>query len=309
MDRLLIGVEGGGTRTRVVFVAWDGTRLACRDGGPGLVDPREPAASAARVLTLVRDAASEADLTLPAAALCAGLAGASTDAIRKQIASALESGAIAERVEVVADGLIALEGALAGQPGILLVSGTGSVAYGRDPAGRIERAGGRGLVVGDEGSGYAIAIAGLRACLRAHDGRMPSTRLLGTILTELGLDHPDEISGWAGRADKSAIAALAPQVMEAAAAGDPVASAILNDAADELALHVYALIRRLGPWSDPVTVVFYGGALAERDLARRVEERLETATAEVVVRKPVADGVAGALERARRLADPSAGGR
>src|SRR5690606_35162334 len=136
-------------------------------------------------------AARSAGLEGPARALCAGLAGVGNATEREIVEAAFRRARVADVVAVVSDGEIALHGALRGGPGILVIAGTGSVAYGRGEDGRVERCGGWGMVVGDEGSGYQTGRAGLRAALHAVDGRGAPTELLTDLLGVLGLAEPD----------------------------------------------------------------------------------------------------------------------
>lgn len=297
-DGPLIGIDGGGTATRVVVADENGRELIHRTGPAGLVDPRHPEASATTLITLIREAATEAGVALPAAALCAGLAGAGSLEHRERVREVLLAAGVADRIIVVGDGEIALEGALAGSPGVLLVAGTGSAAWGRAEDGRTARCGGWGMVVGDEGSGYAIGREALRAALRSADGRADTTGLLPELLAALELIEPREIAAWAGTALKADVAALSPLVIRLAEAGDPAAAAIVDAAADELARHVDALIERLGPWSAPLAVVFHGGALREGGLADRVDAILATSPVTIERREPAADAVSGAVRMA-----------
>lgn len=297
----VVGVDGGGTHTRVAIADAGGRELVRRGGPAGLVDPRDPAAAAAVLIRLVREAAAEADVPLPAAALCAGLAGAGDAALRAAVRDALAADGLADRVAVVTDGVIALDGALAGGAGVLLVAGTGSVAYGRAEDGRVARCGGWGMVVGDEGSGYVIARTALQAALQAADGRGPETGLLAALLEATGVADPTAIPAWVGRAGKGEVAALTPRVVALAEAGDAVADAVLAGAADGLARHVEALLARLGPWSAPVPVVFHGGVLGGPRVAGRVEARLARSATPVVRRPAVADAVTGAVRHALSL--------
>ncbi|HEY0151303.1 MAG TPA: BadF/BadG/BcrA/BcrD ATPase family protein, partial [Longimicrobium sp.] len=221
------GVDGGGTRTTLVLADRSGREILRRVGGAGLVDPRDPLASAALVADLVRGAMAEAGLTDPPAALCAGLAGVGNETERLAVENALAAEGVAGRVRIVTDGEIALEGALGGGAGVLIIAGTGSVAFGRGEDGRVERCGGWGMFVGDEGSGYSIGRAGVVAALRAADGRGPRTPLLDTLMSVMGVDSIHGIPPWVGRAEKSGIAALARRVVEAADAGDEVALDVL----------------------------------------------------------------------------------
>lgn len=298
----VIGVDGGGTRSRIAVAGADGRELLRRAGPAGLVDPRDPAASAATLITVIRRAAREADVPLPVSALCAGLAGAGDVAMRLSVQDALAAAGLATRVEVVTDGVIALDGALEGRPGILLVAGTGSVAYGRSETGQTERCGGWGMMVGDEGSGYCIARAGLQSALQAVDGRGPDTDLLPALIEATGVSDPNDIPAWSGRADKGEVAALAPRVLAVADQGDAIAEWIVREAVGALVRHVEALVDRLGPWSEPVPVVFHGGVLGDPALARRVEARLAKLGTPVERREATADAVTGALRRARALA-------
>lgn len=294
---VVAGVDGGGTRTTVALATVSGGELTRVSGPAGIVDPRAPEKSAQLVAELVRVAAAQTGGSLPVAALCAGLAGVGSEPERRAVEEQLAASGIARRVRVVGDGEIALEGALGGGPGILLIAGTGSIAYGRGPDGTLARAGGWGMVLGDEGSAYAIARAGLNAALRAADGRGAPTALLASLLAAAGVKEPSMLPPWAGRASKADIAALARQVLEAAEAGDGVAREIVQAQALEAALHVRALAGRLGPWEAAVPTVFHGGVLGRPSYAHLVEAALPGG--DFAVRPPAADAVSGALAYAR----------
>src|SRR5690606_32133686 len=147
-------------------------------------------------------------------------------------------------------------------PGLLVIAGTGSVAWGRAEDGRAARAGGWGHLLGDEGSGYALGLEALRAVVRAHDGRAPETTLRDAVLSHARARAPEELIAWAATAAKADIAALAPRVAAAAREGDAAARAIVDRAAHDLAGHIRALHARLGPWSAPPAVAMTGGLLA-----------------------------------------------
>ncbi|KAJ6980578.1 N-acetyl-D-glucosamine kinase [Populus alba x Populus x berolinensis] len=150
--------------------------------------------------------------------------------------------------------------------GCVLIAGTGCISYGFAEDGREARASGAGPVLGDWGSGYGIAAKALTAVIRAHDGRGPQTMLTNKILKALSLSSPDELIGWT-YADPSwaRIAALVPEVVSCAEACDQVATKILVDAVQDLALSVKAVVQRLhlcgedGNGSFPVVMV--GGVL------------------------------------------------
>jgi glucosamine kinase len=301
--QLYAGIDGGGTKTTLVLADAGAREVARRTGPAGLVDPRHPAATADMLAALVRDALADAGATSRPAALCAGLAGVGNEEERAEVEAALAASGVADRVRVTTDGDVALEGALGGGAGILLIAGTGSVAYARGENGRVERCGGWGMFVGDEGSGYALGRAGLGAALRAADGRGRETSLLPTLLKALEVDGPSGIPPWAGRAEKADVAALSRHVVLAAESGDGVAREIIAREARELACHAAALARKLGPWSGAVPVVYHGGVLSTPVYADAVTAALAELEQDFAVRPPASDAVHGALSYARRLAE------
>ncbi|KAL8108476.1 hypothetical protein AgCh_024796 [Apium graveolens] len=162
--------------------------------------------------------------------------------------------------------------------GCVLIAGTGTISYGFTEGGLEARAAGAGPVLGDWGSGYGIAAKALTAVIRAHDGRDSQTMLTDRILQSLGLPSPDELIGWT-YADQSwaRIAALVPVVVSCAEAGDEIAHQILNDAVQELASSVIAVVKRLGLGGEDgnsyFPIVMVGGVLeANRrwDIGREV---------------------------------------
>jgi N-acetylglucosamine kinase-like BadF-type ATPase len=173
------------------------------------------------------------------------------------------------------------------------------MAYARGSGGRTARAGGWGHLFGDEGSGYAIALAGLRAAARAADGRAPATSLTGRLLAALGLNRPEELVAAVYRGcDRASLAALAPVVLEVAAGGDPVADEIVRSAAAELAAATAAAARSLD-FGESYPVAMAGGLLVSSAAYR---ERFMTALAERGLRADPATVVAEPAEGAVRLA-------
>lgn len=188
--------------------------------------------------------------------------------------------------------------------GCVLIAGTGSIAYGFAQDRKEARAAGGGPVLGDWGSGYGIAAKALTAVVRAHDGRGPQTMLTDSILKSLRLSSPDELIGWT-YADPSwaRIAALVPEVVSCAEAGDGVANEILNYAVAELALTVKAVVHRLGLSGEDgrgqFPVVLVGGVLVSNknwDIGQKVVECLmKTYPGAFPVRPKVEPAVGAAL--------------
>jgi N-acetylmuramic acid 6-phosphate etherase len=186
--------------------------------------------------------------------------------------------------------------------GVAVVAGTGSMAFARAACGKTARAGGWGPLLGDEGSGYAIALAGLRAAARSADGRAPATLLTDRLLAVYGLTQPQELVSVVYRGgDRAALAALAPVVMQAAEDGDAVAEAIIREAAAELATAVAAAAGQLDLGS-AFPVALAGGLLVssagyrDRFLAALADRGL-TADSVALVTEPAEGAVRLALDR------------
>src|SRR5262249_31362336 len=159
------------------------------------------------------------------------------------------------------DTRVALYSVTFGRPGVVVIGGTGAAAYGTTLEGQEAKAGGWGYLLGDEGSGYWIALRALNACCRASDGLMAPTQMASLILQHLDVPdlhhvHKKVYSGALSRPD---IAALSALVGRAAVQGDATARAILRDAGRELAQIVNAVIRQLCLEGRPVTVGTVGG--------------------------------------------------
>jgi N-acetylglucosamine kinase-like BadF-type ATPase len=254
-----IGVDGGGTHARAVVVSEAGRELARRTGSAGLVDPEDPGSAAAAVAQLVRDVLRDAGAP-SAAALCCGLAGAGRPQEREAVRIALTLEHVAERVAVIGDAEAAMADAFPEGPGVLLVAGTGSIAWARTADGEVLRVGGWGQLLGDEGSGYDTAIRGLRAVARAADGRIAETALTSVLLVAARVQDPNDLIAWAAAASKAQIAALAPAVLTCAERGDEAAATVRAHAIDAITQLAAAAARRAQ--LDPPTFALTGGLLA-----------------------------------------------
>ncbi len=299
---LYVGIDGGGTRTTAVATDADGHELARVPGEAGIVNVLEPAARAGSLAALARAAAEQAG-GRQIAGLCCGLAGAGREHERAALEDALRATGVAERVRVTTDAEAALADALGPTgAGILVIAGTGSIAWGRDARGKTARAGGWGLLLGDEGSAYALGMAALHAVVRARDGRGQPTSLTAAVLEATGAAAPEGLIAWAAGASKGDLGALAPLVAEAAPAGDLAARAILENAAQELGMHVLALHFRLGPWAEAPLLALAGGLLAPGGPLRTpVIAALERLLVPVRPLERAVDAGAGAAALARAL--------
>jgi glucosamine kinase len=297
VNRILIGADVGGTKTAAGVS--DGERMMARAEGPGAaVRPGRALASAAVIAEVVRQALAGAG-RLTGDVLYVGAAGAGREPERDELRKALRAENLATRVVVATDIEIALAAAFDEGPGIVVSAGTGSVAVGRDRAGKRHRIGGYGWQMGDEGSGYAVGRAALGAVSRAADGRSPRTALSERMLSVTRSEDFDALVRWAAGATPPEVAALAPHVLDVAARGDPLAQGIADYAARELTQLAICLLPMMEV-EPPVGVAITGGLLSSdgplrRSVLKRLQEEPRLTPAETEV-----DAVLGAVRLAGR---------
>ena len=273
MNRFVIGVDGGGSKTAAVIMDENGEALGrgYADSSNlhlvGLADLREALSHA------MAEAAAAAGVVLAeAAAVTWALAGAGRPDEARTL-RALQAELLPHTPgQVTTDALAALVGGVGARFGVVVIAGTGMIAYGEDDAGNRARVGGWGHML-DAGSGYAIAREALRAIARAADASDLSTRLSRRILDALRLSSPQDLIHWLYAPERqiSEIAALAPLVLAEAEAGDLIATEIVVVAADALAEGVDVVARRLGlhgRGSFPLALA--GGLLTSNDFFQTV---------------------------------------
>jgi N-acetylmuramic acid 6-phosphate etherase len=243
---LILGIDGGGTHT-TALLACGGEVIGRGEAGPSNLRAVGETRALAALDQAVAHAftAAERDRVCVGRA-CLGLAGAGRSEERERIEAWAWRVRLAGQVEVVTDAALLLA---AGTPegwGLAVVAGTGSIAWGRNRDGREERAGGWGYLLGDEGSGYAIAVAALQAVVEAADGSGPQTDLTDLLLARLGLNDVRALvpAVYGGSLDRPALAALAALVVEAAER-DPVAASVVEQQAGRLARTALAAARKL----------------------------------------------------------------
>ena len=286
MTEIVAGVDGGGSKTRVIVGTAEGEVLAEMTGEGSALSTRETEEAAQTIGALIRQAVnSVAFEDIRPRRVVAGVSGAGRPATQRALLAALEDMEIADEVVVVGDGEVAFYDAFAEGPGILLISGTGSIAHGRGPSGQAARCGGWGPFVGDEGSGRWIGRRALAMVAAAADGREPPTELTGAILTAAQLNEPTELIQWSIAASGKDLAALAPVVLSTAANGDLRANALVGLAVEELVLHIRTLaVKLFGDERAHIPVAVGGGLMLKGSLLRkRLEGRLRSAVPGAVV--------------------------
>ena len=275
--RLFLGVDGGQSGTTALIGDEAGRALGAGSGGP--CNHVETAGGRQKLVRAVTDsvyaACARAGLDPRAvrfAAACFGMSGGPED---KQ--ATLREILPADVVVVTDDAVIALAGATAGEPGVVTIAGTGSIAFGRNAAGCTARTGGWGHIFGDEGGGFDIARQALRAALRAEEGWGPPTALARALRDATGCEDVNGVLHRFYTPDwpRSRVAALAPLVDEAAMAGDAVARDILHNAAQQLAVLTSSVRGQLWKPGEPARVAWTGGAFRSRILLERYRSLVE----------------------------------
>src|SRR6266581_696015 len=298
---VLLGADAGGSHSTVVIGTVDLTILGRADGPGAAMKPGGAAASAVVLAETARRAASQTGIDLPVDRAVVGAAGAGRAQEQGELEAALVQAGLAQRVRVMADAEIALSTAFADGTGIIVSAGTCSIAYARDPAGQLHRAGGYGWQLGDEGGGYWLGRRALDVAARAQDGRGEGSTLLARLLGALGLQHFDDLVRWTATATPAQVAALAPHVLNAAREGEVVAQRALDDAARELVGLVVTLQRHF-PGTSPVSVAIAGGLLLPQSpLTGAFRERLATLVRRARLVPNRIDPATGALKLAAQL--------
>ncbi len=265
MTGWVIGVDGGQTSSKCILATTDGDIQSRGEGGPLIHLSAE--GGRARFTQSLRETLADAWRAAglapgPVAAIGLGLTGVEANTVEAgTVVELLPSVVEARQVDVQSDAVAALLGAHLGKPGVIIISGTGSIALGMNARGEYARAGGWGWLIGDEGSAVAIGRAGLLAAGRAFDGDGPPTLLQDLFTTHLQLATLREVKRVVQGPDfqSRGFAALAPLVGQAAAQGDEPAAQIIRDAGQALARQAAAVVRRLD-FREPARVAPVGGA-------------------------------------------------
>jgi N-acetylglucosamine kinase len=302
MESVVLGIDGGGTKTLALLADSRGNEIARYIAGasnPNVVGIE----TAADRLIEATDACC-ASAGVPASrigAVVLGLAGAGSDENKRGLRTRL-----VERygedfpVTIDTDARIALEGALGGRPGIVIIAGTGSVIVSKDTSGSVFVVGGWGRMLGDEGSGYFLGVEAAKAFARDYDHIEDASALRNAIRAKVGWETRDHLIGAIYR-EKFELSTLAPIVLELAGSGDAVCNSILRRAAAPLAAQVAVASPRVG--TPQILVATCGGLIDHPTSYRTVlAETVERTVPSASVILPMRSAVDGAVLMALALA-------
>jgi len=310
-QQYVIGIDGGGTKTAASLADLHGNVLAEEVGAASNFQIIGVEQAAAALYAVADACCQKAGLSLgQVKTLVAGLTGAGRAADQQRMQTGFESyaqqrGVRFERVVIESDARIALEGAFKGGAGIILICGTGSIAYGKSQSGAVFRVGGWGRILGDEGSGYAIGRDGLNAVTRQLDGRGKKTLLTELVARTFNLRTQEDIITAVYR-EQFDVASVAPLVIEAAAQHDVECERILNKATFELTEHVRSLVLMLEAASperarQKIPLAFIGSVISTESVFTKIlEHKITFSLPQISLVKPMAPPSYGAVLLALR---------
>lgn len=304
-----LGIDGGGTKTTCA-VGDESHLLAAATAGPSNIVRVGEGKAGESLHQCVRQACAAAGIVPEdVARTCIGGSGAAQPELAKIVRSLLAE-ILATPIEVVGDMQIALEAAFDTGPGIVVIAGTGSIAYGRDQQGRTARAGGWGFAIGDEGSAHWIGRKAVSAVLRAadlSDANCAKSALVTSLLKAWGVTSIADLARAANSVPPPNFAALFPAI---AASSDDLATQVLTEAGRELAEVAAVVIRRLfaKDHSGEVPLAMTGGVFRYAAMVRQVfYNELRALDPRVELNPQVVEPVEGALRMARRAVERGMG--
>jgi N-acetylglucosamine kinase-like BadF-type ATPase len=306
MAKLFLGVDGGQSSTTALIGDETGRVVGFGRGGPcnhvGAAEGR------AKFLHAIGGCVGEALRQAGAegarfGGACLGFSGGPADkeALVRELVSA-------EHIFVTHDALIGQVGACAGEPGLITIAGTGSIAFGRNAEGRTARAGGWGYIFGDEGGAFDIVRQALRAALRFEEGWGPSTSLRAVLLAATGTNSANEMlhAFYTSEWPRQRVAKMSKLVDDAAREGDEAARMILDHAAQQLSWLANAVREQLFTEGEPARVAYIGGVFRSEYLLEQFRIQVEVSDPANRFGPPTHGPAAGALLEAYRVAGVSA---
>lgn len=297
-----LGIDGGGSKTRCLVgdkasVLGAGSAAGSNVLRVGEAGARDSLAGA------IQEACVQAGISpRQIARTCAGIAGAADDGVASLVQRLLIE-VLGGAIEVIGDMEIALESAFADGIGVVVIAGTGSIAFGRNGQGDTARAGGWGRRVSDEGSGHWIGVEAIRQALQAHD-RGQDDDLFGKLMSALQVETVNDLAARVNAHPAPDFASLFPLIQAAAETQNRIAARVLSHAGDQLAELVSAVIGRIFAATIQVPVASHGGVFSSSSTVKqKFEHQLVSLCPQAKPVDVAVNPVLGALERARREFD------
>ncbi len=298
-DPYVIGMDGGGTKTKICVMNLEGREVDVLFGGGMNINGLGREGVLRNMAEIFAELKKRCGDWSQLKGLCIGAAGISNPELKEALLLSVKLAGIEMNPVIFGDQHAALYGAHCQGKGIILIAGTGSICFGLDGKGGEARTGGWGYLIDDEGSGYALGRDVLAAIARAEDGRIPPTCMREPVFAQLGIDS---INGmikfiYADTTGKKEIAALAIHIMKGYEAGEKVALASLEKAADKLADMVAPVVRKLH--LEDGEIAFCGSVITKNEVViGKLKNKLQAMFPELKCIQPKQDAAFGAALRA-----------
>ncbi len=305
-SRLFIGFDGGATKTACVALDSGKKVVAEGVGKPANFQVIGVGQASKNILEVAESILKKLNAGFSQIeAMHMGLAGAG----RKSDAEKMRKGFMdllaakqypVPKIQVESDAVAALEGAFGGSPGMILIGGTGSILFAKEEDGTIERVGGWGRYIGDEGSGYALGRDCLNAIAKEFDGRGRKTTMTQLLKARSNIDGPESLIS-AVYQNNFDIASAASIVIDAAEKGDDVALEIISSNSDDLIRHISAMFKRN---TKHLPLVLIGSILSSVNIySRNFRKKVFETFPDIEIREPEFSPAKGAALLAYKLGE------
>lgn len=298
MTHYVIGADGGGTKTELVLIDELGNLIAKERVGSTNYQAMGGAKVKQELLAGFNKLVKKSNIQLNKINhIFLGLAGAGRKSDQNEILALFRDMEIGGRLSVESDAIVALAGAFGTEPGIIIISGTGAICFGKNKEGKVVRSGGWGYLLGDEGSGYYIGRSAIIAALKYFDGRGEKTDLLQKITQHFNLNSIEEIIPqiYQNKIDRIKIADLAPIVFERAKIGDIISDEIIKKTGQELGRLAKAVAEKLGITGEEIKVGLIGSIFKQKELLiNNIAKELYEVSWNVSVSEPLFEPSVGA---------------
>ena len=300
-----IGLDGGGSKTKCILcdISLNILSDAKTETSNFLIAGTDKTASS--IINVILECCSKAGISpenISGIVIGTTGAGRSSDAQKLQtsVLNIADSKNITiKSFTVVSDARIALEGAFSGNPGSILIAGTGSIMFGKDRNGKIHRVGGLGRLIGDEGSGLTIGKKGLNLLAKYYDGRIKSTKLASKIETQFGIEDQTMIINRV-YGEEIKVQDVAPLVIAAADEGDKSCHEILDRETDELILHINAMNDKLN--EEKMRIAFIGGLISNKNIySDLLKKKISLYFPQIILQQPDYPPEIGAVIMAKQI--------
>ncbi len=289
----IAGLDGGGTKTTLICSDLDGNRLLTKKFGAFNLNSIGTESFERLLLEICHELNNLGNCL----SFCIGAAGISNENMQRIIDQILAANKI-NNYQLVGDHIIALEGAHCGNPGLAVIAGTGSICFGKGSDGSIERTGGWGHLIGDDGSAYGIGRDIFKECAKTLDGYGKETILVSLLADRFSLHNRKEIIEYVYSGDKSAIADVAVIIDEAHKAGDKTAMRIVSENAEALSESIIGVARKLK--LDKANIALFGGLIDKATPFRDVLMKLVYEKSNLSFSSPKLNAAEGAVLLARK---------